>query len=187
MPLNFTREAGDGQIGPYGRQRSGGRVRPVERLQIEPGANATSRGCLGPGPDAIQETAPAQDRAHLPIERNAGSKPAPSVTNERSRFVARASSLQPVQPGMAALRSESPTIGRCAPWGRRWPLPPTSPAGRAAKIRSRRGRASSRRSSTSESRPQDSPPSESRGCRCCPSAPRSARYRVGTPWRPTTH
>jgi len=30
-------------------------------------------------------------------------------------FRAQASSLQPMQPGMAALRSESPSIGRCAP------------------------------------------------------------------------
>src|SRR5208283_1003947 len=51
---------------------------------------------------------------HLPIDSKAGSKPAPSVMNERSRFVAQASSLQPMQPGMGALRSESPSIRRCA-------------------------------------------------------------------------
>ena len=52
--------------------------------------------------------------AHLPIDGEAGSKPAPLVMNEWARFVAQASSLQPMQPGMAALRSESPSIGRCA-------------------------------------------------------------------------
>jgi hypothetical protein len=47
-------------------------------------------------------------RAHLPIDGKADSKPAPSVTNERACFVAQASSLQPMQPRMAALRSKSP-------------------------------------------------------------------------------
>src|SRR5271165_5247399 len=50
--------------------------------------------------------------------------------NERSRFVAQASSLQPMQPGMAALRSESPTIGSCAPGalcaGQKEDCPPSS-------------------------------------------------------------
>ncbi len=32
---------------------------------------------------------------------------------ERAWFVAQASSLQPMQPGMAALHSESPSVGRC--------------------------------------------------------------------------
>jgi hypothetical protein len=52
--------------------------------------------------------------AHLPIDGQADSKPAPSVMNERPQFVAQASSLQPMQPGMAALRSESPSVGSCA-------------------------------------------------------------------------
>src|SRR5271165_3254394 len=67
---------------------------------------------------SAQRTAPGRERemngagkaAHLPIDGKAGRKPAPSVMNERSRFVAQASSLQPMQPEMAALPSESPTI-----------------------------------------------------------------------------
>jgi hypothetical protein len=54
---------------------------------------------------------PWHARVHLPIDGKAGSKPAPSVMNERARFVAQASSLQPTQPGMAALRSGTPPIG----------------------------------------------------------------------------
>ncbi len=73
---------------------------------------------------SIKSAGSSFKRAHLPIDGKTGSKPAPSVMNERAQFVAQASSsaaaarasLQPMQPGMAALRSESPSIGRCAPF-----------------------------------------------------------------------
>jgi hypothetical protein len=57
--------------------------------------------------------------AHRPIDGEAGRKPAPWVINEWSPFVAQVSSLQPMQPEMAALRSNSPLfisrIGKMAP------------------------------------------------------------------------